>query len=123
MRLTAQCERSDGWWVARVPEVRGLFTQVRRLDQVEAWILDAASMLDEQPTEGYTVEVVPMLSNADRKAVEEANAGRAQLRQVEAKAAKASRTAIGRLKGEGLPVRDIATLLGISRRRVSAITA
>jgi len=123
MKLTAQCERDGKWWLVRVPEVRGLFTQVRRLDQVEEWVLDAASMLDDQPVEGYTVEVVPMLSAADQKAIEAAKAGRAQLKQSETVAAKASRAAIARLRGQGLPVRDVASLLGISPQRVSAIAA
>ena len=123
MKLTAQCERYEGWWCVSVPEVRGLFTQVRRLDQVEEWVLDAASMLDDQPADGWQVEVVPMLSPADQKVIDEAKAGRMQLRQVESVAAKASRAAVARLRSQGLPIRDVATLMGVSPQRVSAIAA
>jgi len=35
MELTALCERGGGWWAVRVPEIDGLYTQARRLDQVE----------------------------------------------------------------------------------------
>ena len=38
MELVAECERYDGWWIVDVPAVRGLHTQARRLDQVEAMV-------------------------------------------------------------------------------------
>ena len=43
--LTARCARSEGWWAVEVPEVPGLFTQARRLDQVPEAVVDAASLL------------------------------------------------------------------------------
>jgi DNA-directed RNA polymerase specialized sigma24 family protein len=123
MELTAECTREDGWWVVRVPEIRGLFTQVRRLDQVEEWVLDAASMLDNQPAEGYTVTVVPLLPDNTTELIAAARTNRARLREVEAQAAQSSRLAITQLRGKGLPVRDVATLMGISPQRVSALLA
>lgn len=55
MRVTALCTRSDGWWAVAVPEVDGVFTQARHLDQVPAMVVDAvALMTDEDPT---TIEV------------------------------------------------------------------
>jgi predicted RNase H-like HicB family nuclease len=123
MKLTAECTRDDGWWVVRVPEIRGLFTQVRRLDQVEEWILDAAALLDEQPSEGYTVEVVPLLADVDADAIKEAKAFRLRLKEAEAAAATASRNAVSRLRAQGLPMRDVATLIGVSPQRVSVLAA
>ena len=36
MNVTAAAERSDGRWSVEVPEIPGLFTQTRRLDQIDA---------------------------------------------------------------------------------------
>ncbi|SBT51113.1 type II toxin-antitoxin system HicB family antitoxin [Micromonospora auratinigra] len=50
MTYTASCVRSDGWWAISVPEVEGVFSQARRLDQVEAMAREAiALMLDVDP--------------------------------------------------------------------------
>ena len=51
MKLTAKAQRSDKWWAIEVPEIPGLFTLARRLDQV-------AEMVD--------VEVVPVLAKRHR---------------------------------------------------------
>ena len=61
MELTAHCQRHEGWWIVTVPSVRGLHTQVRRLDQVEAMVKDAASLLFDRPESDFSVTVVPEL--------------------------------------------------------------
>jgi len=59
MELTALCHRSGDWWAVEVPEVTGLYTQARRLDQVTSMVTDAASLLLDQPEDSFTVTVVP----------------------------------------------------------------
>ncbi|ACZ22397.1 hypothetical protein Sked_24890 [Sanguibacter keddieii DSM 10542] len=59
--LTARCARSEGWWAVEVPEVPGLFTQARRLDQVPEAVVDAASLLtgrSRAELEGAVVQVL-----------------------------------------------------------------
>ncbi|MDR1430942.1 MAG: hypothetical protein LBI99_02350 [Propionibacteriaceae bacterium] len=68
MELIAECERYEGWWIVDVPAVRGLHTQVRRLDQVEAMIKDAASLLLDRPESDFTVCVAPKLPPDDQPA-------------------------------------------------------
>ena len=46
---TAVCTRSGGWWAVEVPEIPGLFTQARRLDQVEDMVRDAATVTSVSP--------------------------------------------------------------------------
>lgn len=65
-RLTARAVRSGGWWAIDVAEVAGLHTQARHLDQVEAMVLDAATLLTGRPEEQFTVTVVPTLPGADQ---------------------------------------------------------
>ena len=81
MKVTAQATRSGKWWAVEVPEIPGLFTQARRLDQVVEAVADAASMLGHPQVE---VEIVPQLSAGDLAAIETAKARRSQLRAAEA---------------------------------------
>lgn len=58
MNVTAQARRRDGWWAVEVPEIPGLFTQAKRLDQIPNMVRDAAVMLG---MEVGNVSVVPVL--------------------------------------------------------------
>lgn len=54
MNVTATVRRSGDWWAIEVPEVAGVFTQAKRLEQVPAMAADAvavavAVMLDIDP--------------------------------------------------------------------------
>ncbi|MCL1906966.1 MAG: hypothetical protein FWG08_03455 [Propionibacteriaceae bacterium] len=117
MELTAKCKRSGQWWTVRVPEIRGLFTQTRRLDQVEEWVLDAASMLGDQPSEGYVVTVVPELEDDTLAVVTSVKEARERLRTSEKEAAVVNREAVKQLADQGLTVRDIGMILDVSPQR------
>ena len=43
-KVTAVVTSSEDWFAVEVPEIEGLFTQVRRLDEVEGMVRDAAKM-------------------------------------------------------------------------------
>ena len=43
--VTANAVRSGNWWAIEVPEIPGLFTQARRLDQAASMVQDAATLL------------------------------------------------------------------------------
>ena len=122
-RLTARAVRSGGWWAIDVVEVAGLHTQARRLDQVEAMVLDAATLLTGRPEEQFAVTVVPALPEADQQVVQTARARSGALAAAERAAAQASRTAVARLREDGLTVRDVAAIMGISPQRVSQLAA
>ncbi len=38
MKVTAKVTHTGDWWAIAVPEVPGLFTQAKRLDQVEEMV-------------------------------------------------------------------------------------
>jgi predicted RNase H-like HicB family nuclease len=114
MRLTALCERSGGWWAVTVPEVAGLHTQAKRLDQIEAMVLDAAALLTGDPEESFDVELAPVLAPAETELVASAKAARVRLRDAEAETAELSREAAARLAGQGLTLREIGTVLDVS---------
>lgn len=118
MRVTAKATRSGAWWAIEVPEVPGLFTQAKRLDQVEAEVIDAAGML------GVVVDQVlvePDLSTEEGDLVKRATRARALAESAAREASSASRAAVSRLRSDGLTVRDVASILGVSAQRVSVL--
>jgi DNA-directed RNA polymerase specialized sigma24 family protein len=107
--------RSGGWWAIRVPEIDGLFTQARRLDQVPAMVIDAAALL------GVAVDDVTVVADLDIPVVSEAIEARRVADAAAAEASSAMRQAVARLRAEGLTVRDVGALLGVSSQRVSQL--
>lgn len=118
MRVTAKATRSGKWWAVEVPEIPGLFTQTRRLDQIPEMVADAATTLGYPDVEVVVSAELPV---ADMEVVQAAKTRGRALREAEALAARANRDAVALLRGQDLPVRDVATLMGISPQRVSAI--
>lgn len=55
---------SDGMWAVEVPEIPGLFTQARSLDQVGAMVADAAELLGHPKAEVTVVPVRPTEADA-----------------------------------------------------------
>lgn len=116
---TAVCRRSGGWWAIRVPEVTGLHTQVRRLDQAEDMTRDAiVLMLDVDPAD-VQIEVRPEVPAP----VENALAARREAREREAAADAATEEAVRQLLKAGYTMRDAGRLLGLSPQRISQIAA
>ncbi|MEV7984579.1 hypothetical protein [Micromonospora sp. NPDC085948] len=117
MKYTAQCVRSGHWWAITVPEVKGVASQARRLDQVEATARAAiALMLDVEP-HSFDVEVEPDLPQE----VTRARKARSALRKAEKSAEEATAAAAQALLAQGYTVRDAGALLGISPQRVSKL--
>ena len=117
-KYTATCTRSGSWWAISVPELRGVHSQARRLDQVEAMAREAiALMLDVRP-DSFEVEVRPEVP----RVVARARQARAAQRQAEQSAEAATLSAARELLGQGYTVRDAGALLGISPQRISQLT-
>ncbi|MDQ7906973.1 type II toxin-antitoxin system HicB family antitoxin [Phytohabitans sp. ZYX-F-186] len=114
---TAVCRRSGGWWAISVPELKGVHTQARRLDQAEGMARDAiALMLDVDPAT-IAVEVRPELPDVVSHALE----ARRAARQAEEAAERATAAAVHSLLDGGYTVRDAGALLQLSPQRISQI--
>jgi predicted RNase H-like HicB family nuclease len=120
MNVTAKITRSGSWWAIEVPEVPGVYTQAKRLDQVDDTVREAvALMLEIKPSdivltgsfidEPYEAE----LADARRRRDEAARAAQV--------AATATEAVVRRLHRAGYPTRDIGILLGLSHQRVAQI--
>ena len=118
MNVTAVAERSGNWWAVEVPEIPGLFTQARRLDQVDGMVRDAARMLGR---EVGMVTVDPKLSEEGERMIDELLAARREATEARAKASRLTAGAVDALRGQGMTVRDVADIIGITPQRVSAL--
>ena len=116
--VTARVARSNGWWAISVPEIPGLFTQAKRLDQVERMVLDAASLLNKDVSH---VEVVPVLDEDAQIMLRELGETRAKAEALQKESSDMTKRAIRLFQAEGLTLRDIASLIGLSPQRVSVI--
>lgn len=116
--------RSGSWWAITVPELPGVFSQARRLDQVETMAREAIALMldvDADQIGRIEVEVVPPLRAA--ALIGTMNDALETAREATETAASARREAAKVLRADGLPMRDVGRLLGLSHQRVSQILA
>lgn len=118
-KATAIAKRSDGWWAIEVPEIPGLFTQARRLDQAEGMVRDAAKMLDYDIDE---VDIQPKLSDEDERMLKELLSARNEANKAQEKASRLTRQTINVFRKKGITVRDIAGMIGVTPQRVSNLS-
>ncbi len=117
--VTARVTRSEGWWAISVEEIPGLFTQARRLDQVANMVRDAASLLG---VEVDAVEVLPVLDSDSQRMLEELETARREAEEKRRISSSLTRQIIRRFREEGLTLRDIASLVGLSQQRVAVLS-
>lgn len=120
---TALAERGDGWWAITVPELRGVFSQARRLARVEPMARDAISLMLDIPADSFDVQVREVLDPEADVLVAEAIQARADATEHQRIAARKSREAVRTLDRLGLPQRDIGRVLHLSHQRVAQLLA
>ena len=118
--VTAIARRCDGWWAIEVPEIPGLFTQVRRLDQVAAMVKDAAATLNVKVN---GVKVTPKLSEQDELMLQRMLDAKSAAIKTQEEASMLMRETVRILRNQGLTVRDVAELTGVTPQRISSLKA
>jgi predicted RNase H-like HicB family nuclease len=121
MKLTARVQRGEQWWVVDVPEIDGLFTQAKRLDQVEDMVKDAAALLTDKDESEFEVELDIALPGTFAEHVELARQLAADAAAAQAKASQLTRLAVAELSQAELPLRDIGVILDVSFQRVGQL--
>ncbi len=117
MIYTVKCRRVGGWWAISVPRLKGVHSQARRLEKVEAMAREAIGlMLDVDPAT-VEVKVVPDVPEQVRKALR----ARREARDAERAAEQATRRAAAELIAAGYTVRDAGSLLELSPQRISQL--
>ena len=123
MKLTAKAERSGGWWAVEVPEVPGLFTQAKRLDQIDGMVRDAAALLTGEPEASFDVAVEPVVPESVASSLGRSHHLTEEAARLQRDAAEEARKAAQLMQAEGMTVRDIGRVMGVSFQRVSQILA
>ena len=117
-KVTAIARRCDDWWAIEVPEIPGLFTQVRRLDQVAAMVKDAAATLNVKVN---GVKVTPKLSEQDELMLQRMLDAKSAAIKTQEEASILMRETVRILRNQGLTVRDVAELTGVTPQRISSL--
>jgi hypothetical protein len=119
---TATAQRvENGWWMVQCDQHPGALSQVRRLDQAPGEHREAIAFVTGEPVEQVRVTVTPRLDAGVEDEL-------AQVRQLADTAAQTANRAAGqrgalarRLHNDGLTVRDIGQILGVSYQRASQL--
>ena len=122
MEVTATATRTGEWWAIEVSDVQGgLHTQARRLDQVAATVADAVALVVDVSPETIEVTVIPQLAPRDAELIDAARHASQEAVRASELASQLSRQAVAQLRSEGMTVRDVGGLLGVSPQRVSQL--
>lgn len=120
-RHTVRARRIGGWWALDVEGLRGVHTQVRRIDQAEDVARDAIAGVLDVAHRSFEVVVVPEVPAPVRAIVDRATTARSHAAQAQDEAVQLTRDAARRLVDEGLTVRDAGALLGVSHQRIAQL--
>jgi predicted RNase H-like HicB family nuclease len=118
---TVNAVRDRDWWAITVDELPGVFSQARRLDQVERMAREAISLLLDVPPAGFDLSIRQRLAPQTEQVVLAAKEARAEAVAHQLVASARSRHAAHALADQGLPQRDIGRLLELSHQRVAQL--
>jgi predicted RNase H-like HicB family nuclease len=114
-------KRDGSWWFVRVPQVKGAFTQARRLDQVEAMAREVVSLLLEVEPDTFDLEVQAAIPDELRAELARARDLQRQAERAQAEAAALVRAVARKLREQGLTMAEVGTVLGVSFQRASQL--
>ena len=121
MDLEVHCERSADGWNLEVPALDNLKTSARRLDKVREHVLELAK--NHPIAQGeceFVVNIVAKMPGVICD-IESAQAKMREASRLQEEASAEIRDVVARMRGEGLTMRDIAVLLGVSPQRVAQL--
>jgi hypothetical protein len=118
---TANCRREPGWWVATVDELDGIATQARRLDLLEVAVRGLIAAWLDTDENSFEVHLVPQLDETIADQIERARQARQEADRLSSTAAEAVRAAAAELSAQGMPIRDIGRILGVSHQRAAQL--
>jgi hypothetical protein len=115
-------ERDGTRWFLQVGELPGVFSQVRRLDQADGMARDSiAAFLDVAPDSFDVAIEVRLPADLERDVAGVVDLRNAIDRTEREYAERTRRLATRLVKGEGMTVREVGRVLGLSYQRVSQL--
>lgn len=115
-------ERDEKHWMLHVPEIDRV-TQARNLRDVEPMARDLIAVMEEIPPDSFDLEinVVPPASVAAH--LQKSKELSEQAAAIRSSAAAESRKAALELHRDGIPLRDVGALLGVSFQRAHQLVS
>lgn len=121
---TVRVTRDRAWWMIHVPALRAL-TQARRLSEVQEMACSLIAITLDVPPEQVQIrieiETAGKIPVAERLA--ELEADRREADRAQDRFRRRQRAIAGELAADGLTVRDIGTVLGLSFQRAHQLVA
>jgi DNA-directed RNA polymerase specialized sigma24 family protein len=120
MEITAECERKAGAWRVRVPQLDNLLISTKRLDSATEQIKDLVHEYQGVDRCEVIVKVETSMPGIMCD-LEQAQEKMREANRLQEEASKEIREVVSKLRAEGLSMRDIGVLLGISPQRVAQL--
>jgi predicted RNase H-like HicB family nuclease len=123
MRFThiVNARRAGSWWAIDVAGLDGVFSQARRLDQVEAMAREAIALYLNVPSDSFEVEIRTTLEPAVSELITKATAAKRRAAAAQAEASNFQHQAARVLVDGGLTIRDAGKLLDVSHQRIAQL--
>lgn len=115
-------ERSGKWWTLQALEAPGALSQVLRLSDADQ-IREAIAFVTGEAEDVITIAVQVAMPEPAARHLAEASRLRAESDLARSRAAEESRAAARSLRDDGLTVREVGLVLGISHQRAAQLLA
>jgi hypothetical protein len=114
-----EVEREGKWWMIRVPDIDGL-TQARRINEIEEIARSLIAASTDSPLDEVAVEIVTIRMESSRfrellDTARDIRHRRARVQGLEREVNRDPQQFAFCLTTEGIPIREVAGLLGIAR--------
>jgi DNA-directed RNA polymerase specialized sigma24 family protein len=124
MEIKIHAERTQDGWCAEVPGPEGFTVNARRLDQCKDLVVERIKTLAEQKGDLAVCDIVIKVE-AELPGIicdlEAAKVKMLEAQKLQDEASSEIRAVVSRMRDEGLTMRDIAVLLGVSPQRVAQL--
>jgi hypothetical protein len=120
LEIKAKFERQADGWRVEVPQLDNFVTVAKRLDKISEQIKDLAHDLTGEERCNVIIKVEAIMPGiiCDLEAAQEKSREAVRLQE---EASAEIRDVVSRMRDEGLTMRDIAVLLGVTPQRVAQL--
>jgi DNA-directed RNA polymerase specialized sigma subunit len=121
MEVKALCEREAEGWAVEIPEFKNLHLSAKRLDKVEAMVKEAAKNYGVTDTCDVVIKIIATMPGiiCDMESAQEKMKLASKLQD---EASQEIREVVKKMREQGLTMRDIAVLLGVTPQRVAQLS-